>query len=255
MAKLNPFPTIFKRKSVKRYDLTPLDEDKLDEIVGHLKNLDPMHPDIKTEVKVLPLEEVEVKKKRKWAPHYLVVFSEFKDGYLENIGFMLQQMDLYLSANGVGSCWQGSPRVKETLESSDLEFVIVMAFGNPREDQTLHRDIQEFERKPLSEISTVEGADKWLDAARLAPSSGNVQPWFFGGDKNMIHAYTSREYPKKDYPPEKIKKYNTISTGIALYHLKAAVEHYSGAVEFLSHKKAEKNTPDGYEYTMSIKVE
>ena len=44
------------------------------------------------------------------APHFLAFFSEVKDGYAANAGFMMQQMDLFLSANGIGSCWQGGPK-------------------------------------------------------------------------------------------------------------------------------------------------
>lgn len=183
------------------------------------------------------------------------MFSETKDGYFVNLGFMMQQMDLYLSRNNIGSCWQGSPKPKEgELKNSDLEFVIVMAFGNSRDSEPLHRDISEFERKSLNEISTIEGADELVEAARLSPSSGNVQPWFFTGNKNLIHAYTSKSYPKKDYPPHVIKKYNSISTGIALYHLKVAAEHFGKSVEFASDKNAENNPPEEYEYTISLKI-
>jgi hypothetical protein len=39
----------------------------------------------------------------KKAPHYIAVFSQAKEGYLTNVG-LLQQMDLYFSANSLGSC-------------------------------------------------------------------------------------------------------------------------------------------------------
>ena len=255
MEKIDYYGPIFKRKSVKRYDPTPLDDDILEEISNQLSNLKPLYDDIKTEVKILPLEDVQVKKKKKEAPHYLVMFSESKEGYFANLGFMMQQMDLFMSKNNIGSCWQGSPKPNENvLKNSDMEFVIVMAFGNPRDSEPVHRDISEFERKPLNEISTVQGSDELLEAARLAPSSGNVQPWFFTGDKNLINVYTSKLYPKKDYPPHIINKYNAISTGIALYHLKVAAEHFGKSVEFLSDKNAESNAPEEFEYTMSLKI-
>ncbi len=45
---------------------------------------------------------------------------------------MLQQMDLFFSASGIGSCWQGLPKPdKDMLNSSNLEFIILMAFGKP----------------------------------------------------------------------------------------------------------------------------
>nr|WP_243687870.1 nitroreductase family protein [Methanobacterium formicicum] len=30
------------------------------------------------------------------------------------MGFLLQQMDLFFSAHGLGSCWQGIPQPKKT---------------------------------------------------------------------------------------------------------------------------------------------
>ena len=251
------YDIIFKRKSVKKYDLTPLDENTLKEISNHLNNLKPMYDDIKTEVKIIPLDEVETKKKQ--APHYIAVFSEPRDGYLVNVGFMLQQMDLFLSGNDIGSCWQGSPRPNEdVLKSSDLEFVIVMSFGNPKKSkpEELHRSgASDFKRKPLSEISTVKGADEIVEAARLAPSAGNSQPWFFTGDENIIHAYGPKPYAVKEHKAPKVKKYNVISIGIALYHLQVALEHFGKKAEITSDENAKMKAPENYDYVVSLKVE
>lgn len=64
MEKMDYYGSIFKRKSVKRYDPTPLDNNKLKGISNHLSNLEPIYDDIKTEIKILPLAEVQVKKKK-----------------------------------------------------------------------------------------------------------------------------------------------------------------------------------------------
>lgn len=247
------YSIIFKRKSIRSYDLTPLDDDTLRAISKHLNNLGPMYYDIKTEVKIISSSEVESRKMKK-ALHYIAVFSDTSGDYLTNVGFMLQQTDLFLSASGIGCCWQGSPQPKEeVLETSDLEFVILLAFGKPHEP--LHRNVSEFRRKPLQEITDIEGADDFLEAARLAPSAGNSQPWFFKGNKSLIHAYTSKAYPVKKYSPEIVKKYNTISMGTAIYHLNVAAEHFGKNMGILFDRKAEENVPDGYEYTVSLKVD
>jgi hypothetical protein len=212
-----------------------------------------MYYDIKTEVKIISSDEVESRKMKK-SMHYLAVFSDTSGDYLTNVGFMLQQTDLYLSANGIGCCWQGSPQPKEeVLETSDLEFIILLAFGKPNE--SLHRNISEFRRKPLQEITDIEGADDLLEAARLAPSAGNSQPWFFKGNKSLIHAYTSKAYPVKKYAAEIVKKYNTISMGTAIYHLNVAAEYFGKNMDILFDKTAKENAPEGYEYTASLKVE
>lgn len=229
MEKTDLYSAIFKRKSIRKYDLNPLDNDALKEIRKHLKTLEPLHNDIKIEFKILSLDFVKRRMMRK-APHYIAVFSDVKDGYLSNVGFMLQQMDLFFSANGIGSCWQGIPTLKkEALESSSLEFVILMPFGKANE--TLHRtSTSQFKRKSLHEISDIKGADEILEAARFAPSAGNGQPWFFTGDKNLIHAYyiktgLVRGLLTKKFPP--------IDVGISLYHLKLSSEHFGKETEII----------------------
>jgi hypothetical protein len=252
MKKTDYNDSIFKRKSVRHDDLTPLDNNTLREISEHLNNLEPMYYDIQTEIKIISADEVESMKMKK-SPHYIAAFSDTNGDYLTNVGFMLQQTDLYLSAIGIGCCWQGSPQPKEkVLETSDLEFIILMAFGKPNEP--MHRDVSEFRRKLLPEITDIADADDLLEAARLAPSAGNSQPWFFKGNKNLIHAYTSQAYPVKKYSPEIVKKYNTISMGAAIYHLSVAAEHFGENMDILFDRKAEENVPEGYEYTASLKI-
>ena len=191
MEKTDLYPTIFKRKSIRNFDLTPLDDNTLAEISDYLHALKPMYDDIKTELKVISSDKVK-RRMMKEAPHYIAVFSEVKECHLTNIGFMLQQADLFLSANGLGSCWQGIPSpTKELLMSSDLEFVIFIAFGKPKDPGSLHRtSISEFKRKTLSEITDITAADDLLEAARIAPSATNSQPWFFTGNTGMIHSYS-----------------------------------------------------------------
>ena len=101
--------TIFKRKSIRNYDPTPLDSNRLEEISRNLQSLKPMLGDIKTEVKIILADQV-TRKLRNNAPHYVAAFSEAKGSYKVNIGFMLQQMDLYFSASGLGSCWLATPQ-------------------------------------------------------------------------------------------------------------------------------------------------
>ena len=105
------YDVIFKRKSIRKYDNSPLDENVLNRISEELNNLTPLYDDIKTDIKIISGDDVKLRG-MKQAPHYLAIFSENKEGYLTNLGFMLQQMDLLFSASGIGSCWQGIPSPK-----------------------------------------------------------------------------------------------------------------------------------------------
>ena len=244
------YQTIFKRKSIRDYNLTPFDEDTLKEIEEYLCALKPLYSEIRTELKILSLNDVKRRMMKK-APHYIAVFSQAKNGYFTNIGFMLQQIDLFLSFNGIGSCWQGIPQPKKkVLKSSNLEFVILIAFGKPK--VPLQRtSTSEFRRKPLHEITDISDADELLEAARLAPSAANSQPWYFTGDKTIINTYSVKPNILKALL---IKKYISIDIGIALYHLKVAAEYFGKTTEILFNETAKETPPKGYEYVLSLKV-
>lgn len=253
MEKTDLYSYIFKRKSIRNFDLTPLDEDTLAKISDYLHALEPMYGDIKTELKIVSSDKVK-RRMMKEAPHYIAIFSEAKEGYLTNIGFMLQQVDLFFSANGLGSCWQGIPSpTKELLRSSDLEFIIFIAFGKPKDPGSLYRtSISEFKRKTLSETTDIIGADELLEVARIAPSATNSQPWFFTGNAGMIHAYSVKPNFIKAFL---VKKYIPIDVGIAICHLKITAEYFGKKAEIIFDKTAESNVQKGYEYIASLKIE
>ena len=251
MEKTEFYQYIFKRKSIRNYDLTSLDDVTLKEISEYLNSLKPIY-DIKTEFKIISSGCVK-RRMMKEAPHYIAVFSEVKEGYLTNIGYMLQHVDLFLSANGIGSCWQGIPApTSELLNSSNLKFVIFIAFGKPKDPESLHRiSVSEFKRKSQSDITDITDADELLEVARIAPSATNSQPWFFTGDKNLIHVYSVEPGFIKRFT----KKYIPIDVGIAICHLKIAAEHFGKKAEIVSDETAKMKSLKGHEYIATLKME
>jgi len=135
------YNTIFKRKSIRKYKKEPLESSKLMDLQNFMERLMPLYEDIKTEIVILSDKDIKVLLPIR-APHYIAIYSETKNEYLQNAGFMLQQVDLYLSANGMGACWLGLglPQ-KESASRNGLEFVIAMAFGYA--DEPLHRKAQQ----------------------------------------------------------------------------------------------------------------
>jgi nitroreductase len=245
------YEAIFKRKSIRNYDSAPMDQNHLEEISKNLSALNPMSPEIKTEFKIISPDQVTRKSMNK-APHFIAAFSEAKDAYKTNIGFMLQQMDLYFSATGIGSCWLGLPQpTKEVKKSSNLEFIILMSFGNSKE--TLHRtSVSQFKRKPLPEITNIEGADVLLEPARLAPSAINLQNWYFTGDKNLIHAYSSKPGFLRNIAGG---SYFPVNMGIAICHLQLAAEHLGWKTKIMFEQERDKNPPKDREYITSLEIE
>lgn len=248
MNQINFYETIFKRKSVRKYDFTPLDNKTMLEIQEFAKKINNLYKNIKTEIKFGGEDEVNGLLFKVKAPHYIVMFSENKDGYLTNAGFMLQQIDLFLSSKGLGSCYLGMTQPAKALGKSEgMDFIMVLAFGKPAEE--VHRtNISEFKRKALSEISNITVKDDLLEAARLAPSATNSQPWYFTSGEGIIHSYCVKNNFIRAMAYDRLNKFDM---GIALCHIVTAAEYAGRKIEFTHDKTAQEKHPGGYYYIIS----
>jgi hypothetical protein len=180
------YDLIFKRRSIRKYLAEPLDDLTMSGVLSFLKEIMPTFPGIRTGTMVFDNKEVKGLFKTD-APHFLAFFLEPKEGCLVNAGFMLQQLDLHLSAKGIGSCYQRMAKTVKGVEvPTGLEYVIMNSFGRAMDE--LHRNgVAEFKRQPMSKISKVDGMDDIMEAARRAPSGVNNQPWFFSGGNGLVH--------------------------------------------------------------------
>ncbi len=214
------YNAIFHRKSVRRYDSGPLTEAVTAGIREYLNTLTPLLPGIKVEIKRLSAEQLKSN-----APQSIGFYSEKKDGYLMNAGFLMEQIDLYLSANNIGACWLGNAKpVKGVITPpAGMEYVAALAFGTPAEE--MHRSVSaEFKRNTLNEISGLTDLYHVLEAARLAPSAMNSQPWHFSGTTE--HITVSR---KKSLILDRL---NQIDIGIVLCCLWFSFLHQGKTVSF-----------------------
>ena len=199
---------IRKRKSIRKYDPAPLDTAVLDKVRERMESVKPLYADIRYSIKIADRTTGMLNIK---APHYLIFRSEKKEGAYENIGFIGQQMDLFFSASGIGSCWLGMAKPEEKSVNA-LSHIICMSFGKPAEP--LYREISEFKRKPIAAIS--EGSDKRLEAVRLAPSAVNAQNWYFIAQNDEIHCYNKKSNSLLGFLYNKM---GLIDMGIALCHI------------------------------------
>lgn len=203
---------IYYRRSCRSYSSEPLTRTELAEIEDFSKTLVPLDNKIRTAMQIVPGDAVRFYFPWK-APQLIAFFSENKPGYLENAGFLLQQMDLWLQSRGLGVCWLGLGKLKNQVKAPEgMEFVILLAFGTPKE--VLSREKRKFNRKTMAEISDWE--DKKLECVRVAPSSTNSQPWYFTHEGETIHAFRSEAGLLRH---AMLGTMNRIDMGIALAHL------------------------------------
>ncbi len=240
------YEAIFKRRSVREYTPDPLESETMVRVDAFMPSLIPAFPGIQTELRFLDNAEVQGMFKVD-ATHVLAVFSEVKEGYLANAGFLLQQMDLFFSANGIGSCWQGGPKlVRKAKSTSPLEYVISLSVGKPSGNP--HRkDRSEFKRKELAAITNVVGQDGLLEAVRLAPSAANSQPWYFTGGDGIIQVHKVKSLV--------LDRVNSISNGIAMCHLWLAVRHRGGSPSIFLEDSAGRISPRRYAYVASMAID
>jgi len=224
---------IYLRKSCRNYSDDVIDMNIIHDFMAKVKPLD---DSIDYRYDILNADEVNIR--TRWsAPYYLALYSEKKGNYMENIGFVFQQLSLYLQSIGIGSCWVGMalPKVK-----SD-NFIITISFG--RSDD-ITRDLSRFKRKSLMKISDME--DERLIPARLAPSAINSQPWYFKHVDGGFDVYQKKQNILKR---QVLKNWNPIDVGIALAHMYVANEN-----TFEFYKKTDFENVKGYTYTGSIKI-
>jgi nitroreductase len=202
---------IYKRKSVRKYQPDFLDEQTLQDIQNYFAKIKPLNCDIAVNFNIVNKEHMKGIACL-FSSQYIVAISENKPGYLVNVGFMLQQVDLYLSSIGLGGCWLGLAHPKKALTDVGMEFVIAFAFGKPAE--SLHRDLVDFKRKPLDKLSNT--VDSRLEVVRLAPSAMNRQNYYFVTEDNIIHVYCSKA---SLLTIKRMAIMREIDVGIALAHL------------------------------------
>lgn len=229
---------IYKRKSVRSYTDEKVKEEDLQKVKDFIENVKPLNPDIKVIAEIIGRDEMKSVLPLPWLPkQHIAIYSEDKEGAFENVGFMFQQVDLYLQSIGMGACWLGLGRLNDAkgANKEGMRFIIMLSFGYPKD--SLRNDADELKRKSLSEISDVE--DERLEPARLAPSAVNSQPWYFVHEGDCIRAYRTENKMLRDM--------NRIDMGISLAHL-----YVSNPETFCYYKEDGVKAIKGYEYTGSF---
>ena len=102
---------IFKRKSFHIFkDIGTISAAELCEIEEKYRSFLPLAEDIKTAVRIVPAKATTCRRGQEYC---ILLYSEKKDNYLQNIGYIGEQLDLYLASKNIGSLWFGIGKTEE----------------------------------------------------------------------------------------------------------------------------------------------
>jgi hypothetical protein len=216
---------IFKRKSFhvfRNVGNESIGEYELDDIQNAYSEFTPMDPEIKTAIRIVPEKETDC---RRGGEYCILLYSEKKDGYLQNIGYLGEQLDLYLVSRNIGTLWFGIGKTKEK-PFEDMEFVIMFSIRKISDGSKYRKDMFKSKRKSAREIWEGEQIPGVTDIVRFAPSACNSQPWFVKNNDGKLSVYRYKKPGKRGImPADKVSFYNRIDMGIFICFMDTCLEH------------------------------
>lgn len=216
------YQMIFKRKSFHLFRETgTISESELRDIEEAWQTFRPLVSDIRTDIRIVPAEETTCKRGEEYC---ILLYSEKKDNYLQNIGYIGEQLDLYLASRDIGALWFGIGKVEDETYNG-LDFVIMIAIARMEADK-FRKDMFKSRRKPLAEIWNGDSHQDIGNIARFAPSACNTQPWKVEADEKELKVYRYKKPGKRGIMPvAKVAHYNRIDIGIFLFFLELCLKH------------------------------
>ncbi len=234
---------IFKRKSFHLFRAVGSDAisaDELDGIKEAYASFESLYPDIKTDIRIVPASKVNFKRD---AEYCILIYSEIKDNYLTNAGYIGQQLDLYLVQNNIGSLWYGIGKPDEK-EYNGLEYVIMIAIHKVNDPSLYRRDMFKSKRKPIEQIWSGDTLGA-AEIARFAPSACNTQPWYTENKDGTLTVYRYKKPGKRGImPASAVSYFNRIDMGIYLCILEICLQN--NGIEYKKELFVDRGEPAEY---------
>jgi hypothetical protein len=212
------YDMIFKRKSFhlfRNIGNERITDDELKDIEEQITKLKPLVEDINVKIKIVK-DGVTCRRGQEYC---ILFYSEKKENYLQNIGYLGEQLDLYLVSKNIGTLWFGIGKVDEK-QYEGLDYVIMIAIAKVDSPDKFRKDMFKSKRKELNEIWD---GNNYLDIAnivRFAPSACNTQPWKVESNENELKVYRYKKEGKRGIMPKNLViYYNQIDIGIFICFL------------------------------------
>ncbi len=217
------YDMIFKRKSFhlfRNIGNEHITDEEIKDIENEFTKLIPLVEDIKVKIKIVK----EGATCRRGQEYCILFYSEKKENYLQNIGYLGEQLDLYLVSKNIGTLWFGIGKVEEK-KLDDLDFVIMIAIAKVDLPDKFRKDMYKSKRKELKEIWNGENFLDIGNIVRFAPSACNTQPWKVETSEKELKVYRYRKEGKRGIMPKNmVIYYNQIDIGIFLCFMELCLE-------------------------------
>ncbi|MFA9399326.1 MAG: nitroreductase family protein [Clostridiaceae bacterium] len=247
---------ITKRKSIRNFDKNNIDKNTMKIINDYIKDENnykgPLNKKVK--IKVVDIESDKTEKGIKLGTYgviknpnrYIAAVSKKDKESLIELGFIFEKLVLFLTENGIGTCWLGgtfkrSAFAEELVLDDDEIIPIVTPIGYPKEKPGLTGSLVRYiaksdTRKKFEELfyyddfanklneTDSEGYKIPLEMVRLAPSASNKQPWrvVLSKDKQELYFYLHRDVK---YAGNKMGfEMQYIDMGIAMSHFELSAK-------------------------------
>lgn len=267
------FETIKKRKSIRTYSDEIVQNDLIEKITNFIDTNDTGPFNTKLKYQIIDKNSSKAKLGTygfiSGAKKYLVFYAEKKNYNWLDIGFIIEDILLYCTSLGIGTCWIGgtfnrSNLSKQIFEDENYFIPIITPLGIEKKSRTFRDKIIRGASKGDSRFNiekilinnkkekylNSEKYLKLLEMIRLAPSASNKQPWRIEIEENKFNFYLQRTKGYSKIIPEiDLQK---IDIGISLCHFYKAVEEMNIPVlRWLDNEKKQ----NGMEYQISLEVD
>ncbi len=251
LAEVDLYQAILARRSVRRYERTPLEPEELAQVRAVIAGVRPLIAENQYHVLLRDLPAASDLTAALGAygrianpPHVLVPYLLGDRHPLVDLGFRTEQIAVRLTALGLGSCFIGclgrEAEVRDRFElPGTAHLAALLVFGRPasaaagRALNALVREVTGATRKlPAARIFHEEdfghptapplGLEPLIEAARNAPSAVDAQPWRFLWREGILHLFVKRWNPR--YGPGLGQSYRLHDGGVCMGNISLALE-------------------------------
>ncbi|AFA50074.1 nitroreductase family protein [Acetobacterium woodii] len=263
--------TVKARHSVRTYQNRPLtaaDQDKISTYIAALAN--PFAIDVNfhllEKTALVSGEKLGTYGVIKGASNYVGASVAPGELVLEALGYSFEQLVLYCTSLGLGTCWLGGTFDRSgfstamKLKAGDL-FPVISPLGYPAGKKRMLESVVQWAAKsnrrcewseifydhdfthPLTPAAAGDYAFP-LEMLRLAPSAVNKQPWRIVQDQNAYHFYEVQ--PTKDSKLGIDIQRTDVGIGACHFHLAAMESALPGSFEKLKDPGIQATNPVNY---------